>query len=77
MTNQRKAKASYIVTDFFMAVISWTCFFIFRKHVIEQLDFSQVSIQILHDSKFYLGITLIPLCWLFWILFNRLLQFCF
>ncbi|HEY9124315.1 MAG TPA: hypothetical protein VIO15_08245, partial [Bacteroidales bacterium] len=65
MTNPRKAKALYIATDFFMAVISWTCFFVFRKYVIEQFDFSQVVSQMLHDSKFYLGITLIPLCWVF------------
>jgi exopolysaccharide biosynthesis polyprenyl glycosylphosphotransferase len=58
----------YKVADYFMAMLAWACFFVYRKVAVEgQL----LSLDILHDLKFYFGILLIPLGWsLFYHIFD-------
>lgn len=55
----------YIISDFFSAAIAWSLFFIYRKTYIEPLKFGH-EIPIEFDTRFYLGVTIIPL---FWVLF--------
>ncbi len=52
----------YLVSDYLTALVSWGCFFIFRKIYIE----SQSIHQALHsfNSSFFLGLFFIPIFWL-------------
>jgi exopolysaccharide biosynthesis polyprenyl glycosylphosphotransferase len=61
--NRRKQLIRYLVSDFLSAIIAWTSFYIYRKVYIEPQKFGH-KIPIELDVKFYLGIILIPLCWL-------------
>ena len=63
--NKKRQTAIYVSLDILAAVISWFCFFFYRKY---HEAFYQSSKEILtvmfSDHKFYLGVTLIPLCWI-------------
>jgi exopolysaccharide biosynthesis polyprenyl glycosylphosphotransferase len=61
--NRRKQLFRYLVSDFLAAILAWTSFYIYRKVYIEPLKFGH-KIPVEFDVKFYLGIILIPLCWL-------------
>ncbi|MDG2370031.1 MAG: sugar transferase [Flavobacteriales bacterium] len=59
MINRRILSIKYMISDLTSAILSWICFYYFRKTVIESSEFVM-------DNNFYLGLALIPL---FWILF--------
>lgn len=61
--NRRKQLIRYLISDFLSAAIGWGAFYVYRKVYIEPLKFGH-SIPIEFGSKFYLGIVLIPFCWL-------------
>lgn len=52
----------YVVADFLAAILSWICFFVFRKNMIEKIHFS--FYELYSDNKFILGVLLIPSCWI-------------
>ena len=53
----------YVISDFLSAGIAWTLFYLYRKKFLEPIKFGHpVSIEL--DDKFYLGLLIIPLCWL-------------
>lgn len=51
----------YVVIDYITALLSWFSFFIFRKSIIEKIDFS--IIDLLQDKKFVYGLLFIPIFW--------------
>lgn len=51
----------YGVADFFMAMLAWALFFLYRKH----LEGAPINLHILEDRNFSLGIFLIPTGWVF------------
>lgn len=61
--NKRKQTFKYVIWDWFASVVTWSIFFCFRKTV-EPVDvFSNPNI-VLEDKNFWIGIIVIPLCWL-------------
>ncbi len=54
----------YVIFDFSTSIISWTLFFIYRKTFIEPLKFGY-NPPIEFTSKYYIGIIIIPLFWIF------------
>lgn len=57
---------TYVFMDFLAAALAWACFFSLRKF--HECDFTlndQLWHTIFCDYKFYLGIIIIPLCWIF------------
>lgn len=54
--------AWYAVIDFIAAALAWACFFFVRKWLLHQTIANAGQLQI--NSKFWLGITLIPVGWL-------------
>lgn len=61
LRNQRKRDTFfYGVADFFMAMIAWALFFIYRKTSVEGVAFSP---EIFNNLKFFLGVVLIPTGW--------------
>ena len=60
--NQRRQLFNYIVFDFLSAALAWGLFYSYRKVYIEPLKFGH-KIPLEFDTRFYLGIILIPLCW--------------
>lgn len=63
--NKKAITFTYLLLDFMAAAMAWCCFFSIRKWK-EALYFHlpQVWSTIINDYKFYIGITIIPLCWL-------------
>ena len=61
--NRKRQIIIYIIADLIAAMISWAAFYIYRKSVIESEAFGY-KIDFVPDSKFYMGITLLPLCWI-------------
>lgn len=57
MKNRRILSIKYMSSDFSTAVISWICFYYFRKSVIESSEFVM-------DNNFFLGLMVIPVFWL-------------
>lgn len=65
---RRKALVAYIILDFFMAVLAWGTFFLYRKKI-EGVEF---SLDIFNDNNFWLGISLIPFAWvIFYAVFDN------
>lgn len=49
----------YGVADFFMAMLAWALFFLYRKH----LEGADINFHILTDRNFSLGVFIIPIGW--------------
>lgn len=60
--NRRKQLIRYLISDFLTAGLAWALFYLYRKFVIEPLKFGH-AVPIEFGTKFFLGITLIPLAW--------------
>ena len=54
--------AWYAVLDFITAALAWGCFFLIRKVLLHQAISNGSELQM--NSRFWLGIILIPACWL-------------
>lgn len=67
--NANKGILLYAATDYTAALLSWFCFFLFRKTYIEHVPFS-IS-ETLQDSKFVYGLLLIPVFWLCYYFFSN------
>ena len=58
----------YGLADFFAAMLAWACFYIYRK----RLEGGAIDATILQDENFWLGVILIPICWvLFYSIFDQ------
>lgn len=55
--NDRSTRNFLIFMDWFMALLSWTLFFYYRKVMVEEMPLE-------FNDRFYLGISLIPFFWL-------------
>ncbi len=61
--NRRIQLAKYVVSDFITAAMSWSLFYFFRKVYIEPQKFGHpIGIEL--DTRFFLGLTVIPVFWL-------------
>lgn len=61
--NKRKQTFKYVLWDYVASVLTWFLFFCYRKKI-EFIDvFSDFS-TVLNDKNFWIGIVLIPICWL-------------
>ena len=61
---KNKQTIIYIASDILVSIFVWFCFFSYRKFTELHLSSAQTWDAIFSDPKFYLGISLIPLCWL-------------
>ncbi len=58
----------YGLADFLMAMLAWACFYVYRKKV----EGAPLDNSILQDENFWLGIIIIPICWvLFYSIFDK------
>ena len=65
MMNKTKLTFLYILFDILAALITWIGLYIYRKHVGESADFQSIIVSMRSDSKFWLGLVLYPVYWLF------------
>ena len=61
--NKKLQVIKYTGLDLLSAILAWTIFFIYRKTIIEPQKFG-VEPNTLFSDKYYLGIIVIPLCWI-------------
>lgn len=61
--NKRTQTLLFILADWLSAVLAWGIFYVYRKLIIESQKFGYDVFAL--DKKFYLGILLIPVCWVF------------
>ena len=71
MTRQRRFDTFiYTTADFVSAALAWTCFFLYRKWVVEGVGGGQFGV--LDDPKFWMGVGIIPVGWvLFYAIFDK------
>ena len=62
--NKKLQVLKYVFFDFISAAGAWALFFLFRKYYIEIQKFGASPENVFADKKFFVGILLIPLCWL-------------
>ena len=63
--NKKKQIFLYVALDIIASLIVWFCFFSYRKFTELSYEHAQeVWHLIFFDFKFYLGLTVIPLCWI-------------
>lgn len=69
MTRQRRIDTIvYQIADFLTAMLSWACFFLYRK----QIEGVPLNLEVLDDINFWYGIVIIPTGWiLFYAIFDR------
>ncbi len=65
MRNKKKLTILYISFDVVAAIVTWGCFFIFRKYNVDHSVFTNFQSAILNDYKFYVGMAASPLYWVF------------
>ena len=63
--NKTKLTCVYLLFDVLAALLTWVGLYMYRKHVGESADLQSILISMRADSKFYLGLLLYPLYWLF------------
>ena len=63
--NKTKLTCVYLFFDVLAALITWVGLYMYRKHVGESADLPSILIAMRADSKFWLGLLLYPLYWLF------------
>ena len=61
--NKRTQTLLFVVADWLSAVLAWGIFYVYRKLIIESQKFGYDVFAL--DKKFYIGILLIPVCWVF------------
>ncbi|MDL2239903.1 sugar transferase [Bacteroidales bacterium OttesenSCG-928-K03] len=61
--NIQKQTANCVITDYVAAVIAWILFFFIRK-TYEIYDLDLIYRDVITDKNFWLGLILIPICWL-------------
>ena len=63
--NRKRQIVRYMLADYLSAAIAFAIFFVFRKqHTIGEVDLGILMRDVCDDWKFYVDITVIPLCWL-------------
>jgi len=62
--NKKRQTYKYLLSDYITALLSWALFFTYRKTKIEPEAIGH-EIPIEFNSRFYLGLFIIPLFWLF------------
>ncbi|HEX7411938.1 MAG TPA: sugar transferase [Bacteroidales bacterium] len=62
--NKNLQIARYVIADYTSAILAWSLFFLYRKHLAFPILSENIN-QVFNDRNFYLGIIFIPLFWLF------------
>ena len=63
--NKKKLTALYIIFDVIAAAATWVLLYIYRKHVGEGFTFNNIGQAMANDPKFFWGLLLCPIYWLF------------
>lgn len=63
--NKKRLTFLYILFDILASIITWVCFYIYRKHIGEGLGFSAIGSAMAADPKFFWGLLLCPIYWIF------------
>jgi exopolysaccharide biosynthesis polyprenyl glycosylphosphotransferase len=63
--NKTRLTCIYLLFDILAAAITWVGLYMYRKHVGESADLPAILTAMRADSKFWLGLLLYPLYWLF------------
>ena len=61
--NKKRQVFLYIALDIVVSIVVWFCFFSYRKFTELYLNSQEVWQLIFSDFKFYLGLIVIPICW--------------
>lgn len=61
--NKRAQATKHVIGDLLAAAAAWSCFFVFRKQVIEPAKYKH-PVEIEFDEKFLLGLVLISTFWI-------------
>ena len=60
--NKPRQIIKYVVADLLSAMLAWAGFYLYRKLQIESALYG-ISVPLIPDKNFYLGITVLPIAW--------------
>ena len=63
--NKKGLTFLYLLFDILAAIITWVCLYIYRKHTGESLDWNAICSNMASDPKFFLGMIICPIYWIF------------
>ncbi len=63
--NKTRLTCIYLIFDVLAAILTWVGLYAYRKHVGEAADMSSIIASLQTNTKFWLGLLLYPLYWLF------------
>ena len=63
--DKKRLTALYIFFDVLASILAWVCFYFYRKHIGEHLGFSSIIQTLGGDPKFFWGMLLCPIYWVF------------
>lgn len=63
--NKTKLTCIYLIFDVLAAILTWVGLYAYRKHVGEAADFSSIIASVQTNTKFWMGLLLYPIYWLF------------
>lgn len=62
--NKKKLTAIYVIFDVLAAIVTWSCFYLYRKTLGEGVSFEYAFQLLKADPKYYWGLLLCPLYWI-------------
>jgi len=62
--NKKLQVLKYVLLDWLSALLAWTLFYLFRKYTEDPYIFSHLD-RVTGDNRFWLGIVIVPVFWLF------------
>ena len=63
--NKTRLTCVYLLLDFVAALITWVALYMYRKHIGEAASLDAIFAAMRVDSKFWLGLALYPVYWVF------------
>ena len=63
--NKTRLTCVYLLLDFVAALITWVALYMYRKHIGEAASMDAIFAAMRVDSKFWLGLALYPVYWVF------------
>ncbi len=65
MSHRKQVIFLYLFFDILASIITWCCFFTFRKYNVDHTVLQHLHDALLNDYKFYIGLVACPLYWVF------------
>lgn len=63
--NKKRLLSQYLLFDALASIVTWICFYFYRKHFGEGIDFNEIRQVVSIDPTFFMGLVACPVYWIF------------